>query len=253
MRYNWLSAPPNDEIGRLDPQRVNGWDLMLIVYGLLGVAVGAFQWNASPWFIDAKQRAAEWLIEHDILWPLSDNAPWWLLTHYPANNDLFSWLDGAMITGYILATAALLGSWVLLWLAFSARDVRQSLARQHHPSELQPGSTGGMRRISRLVGAHRIAIENRRYQLSLAVRSTCHVARRRGVLEPLAGGPAISGYWQSTANCRIAALVARSRRSDLVVAAAVLYLVVNHCCEYHPIRLCPADLFIAENITVCAK
>ena len=112
---------PNDEIAQLDPQRGSGWDLLLIVYGLLGVAIGAFQWNASPWFIDAKQSAAEWLIEHDILWPLSDNAPWWLLTHYPANNDVFSWLDGAMITSYILATATLLGSWVLLWLTLSAR------------------------------------------------------------------------------------------------------------------------------------
>lgn len=112
--------PPNQEIANLDPQRGSVWDLLLLTYGLLGVAIGAFQWNASPWYIAAKQAAAEWLIERDILWPLADNAPWWLLTHYPANNDVFSWLDGAMISGYILGTALLLGSWVLLWLAAAA-------------------------------------------------------------------------------------------------------------------------------------
>lgn len=119
--------PPNAEIARLDAGQANGWDLLLLVYGLLGVAVGAFQWTASPWFIAAKQAAAEWLVEREIFWPLADNAPWWLLTHYPSHNDVFSWLDGAMICGYILAVALLLGSWVLLWLAAAATQLPGAL------------------------------------------------------------------------------------------------------------------------------
>ncbi|MEW9899631.1 4Fe-4S binding protein [Chitinivorax sp. PXF-14] len=112
---------PNREIAQLRAEQGSGWDLLLLVYGLMGVAVGAFQWTSSPWFISAKQTAAEWLIERDILWPLSDNAPWWLLTHYPENSDVFTWLDGAMIVAYIGSVAVLLGTWVLAWLAASAR------------------------------------------------------------------------------------------------------------------------------------
>lgn len=113
--------PPNREISQLGTEQGSVWDLLLITYGLLGVAIGAFQWTGSPWFVTVKQTIAEWLVDRDIMWPLADNAPWWLLTHYPEHNDVFSWLDGAMVVGYISATALLCGSWVLLWLAAAAR------------------------------------------------------------------------------------------------------------------------------------
>ncbi|MCZ7655463.1 MAG: hypothetical protein M5R42_16250 [Rhodocyclaceae bacterium] len=41
------------------------------------------------------QKAAEWLVEREWFGPLESNAPWWLLTHYPEANDVFTWLDGA--------------------------------------------------------------------------------------------------------------------------------------------------------------
>lgn len=91
---------------------------VLLVFGLLGVAVGAFQWSASPWFVAAKQAAAEWLVEHEWFALLDDNAPWWLLTHEPAASDVFSWLDGALILAYIGAYALLAGT--LAWLALRA-------------------------------------------------------------------------------------------------------------------------------------
>lgn len=35
------------------------WETALIVFGLLGLAPGAFLWSSSPWFVEAKQRLAE--------------------------------------------------------------------------------------------------------------------------------------------------------------------------------------------------
>src|SRR5260363_50141 len=83
---------PSDEVVRLGQSSAHRWDTVLIAYGLCGLAVGAFQWTLSPWFIAIKQTLAGWLIERDILWPFNTNAPWFLLTHYPRQNDVFNWL-----------------------------------------------------------------------------------------------------------------------------------------------------------------
>lgn len=108
---------PNAEI--LGPVRPGDeTSASLLVFGLLGVAVGAFQWSLSPAFVTAKQAAAEWLVAHDHYALLADNAPWWLLTHQPAASDVFSWLDGLAILAYIGGHALLVGG--LVWLALGA-------------------------------------------------------------------------------------------------------------------------------------
>nr|WP_199068386.1 4Fe-4S binding protein [Chromobacterium sp. ASV5] len=124
---------PSDEVVRVAEKEADGWQTALIVYGLLGVAMGAFHWTASPWFIALKQGAAEWLVDRDILWPLDTEAPWWLLTHYPQHNDVFSWLDGAALIAYVAATALALGSGILLQLAIAVRLAgRWRTQRLHH-------------------------------------------------------------------------------------------------------------------------
>lgn len=107
---------PGWEIADLHVADARPWDARLLVFGILGVAVGAFQWSASPWFVAAKQKIAEWLVERDSFWLLQDDAPWWLLTHYPGSSDVFTWLDGLLILAYIGTTALLVGGWVWLWL-----------------------------------------------------------------------------------------------------------------------------------------
>lgn len=106
------------------PAQTQLWEVLLLAYGLLGVAIGAFQWSASPWFVDLKQRLAAWLVERDALTLLQDNAPWWLLTHYPEAHDTFSWLDGLLILLYIGAVAVVLGTWVLASVYASGRLLR---------------------------------------------------------------------------------------------------------------------------------
>ncbi|QID16277.1 4Fe-4S binding protein [Nitrogeniibacter mangrovi] len=115
---------PGSEVLRMTENDTSRWEVRLLVFGLIGAAIGAFQWSASPWFVQAKLAVAGYLVEHDSFALLGDNAPWWLLTHYPQANDVFTWLDGLMIVGYIGAAAVLIGGWISLWLRAAARVTR---------------------------------------------------------------------------------------------------------------------------------
>lgn len=96
----------------------------MLLFGVIGLAMGAFQWTVSPWFVALKQNLAQWLVEHNQLWALRDNAPWWLLTHYPQLNDSFSWLDGFSIVAYLSLSSIVLGTALMLLLRLTARLAR---------------------------------------------------------------------------------------------------------------------------------
>ena len=131
ISLTWRS--PSHEVVQLGRDAASGWDTALILYGLLGIAIGAFHWTVSPWFIGLKQFLATWLIDHDFTWMLDTNAPWFLFTHYPDQNDVFSWLDGTLLIGYILATAFVYGTTLLALLAAGTRVLgRFDRARLHH-------------------------------------------------------------------------------------------------------------------------
>ncbi|MEZ2349304.1 4Fe-4S binding protein [Caballeronia sp. RCC_10] len=130
IALSWRS--PADEVVNQGDKAANPWDTALILYGLLGIAIGAFHWTVSTWFVDLKQFFAGWLIDHDILWPLEANAPWFLFTHYPEQNDVFSWLDGSLVVGYIVATGLVYGTALLALLAGGARMLGAGSARRLH-------------------------------------------------------------------------------------------------------------------------
>lgn len=144
-----LSArSPEAEVVHIDEG--SGWQTALIVFGLMGLAVGAFLWSASPWFVTIKQAAATWLVDRDIYWPLAQNAPWFILTHYPQVNDSFSWLDGAIVLIFIAAATLIVGGAVFagLWLADRVLPGRQS------PSA---PATAGQAMRSRFDGVNKLA------------------------------------------------------------------------------------------------
>jgi polyferredoxin len=111
----------NHEVITLGEQLASGWQTALILFGLLGIAMGAFQWTANPHFIEVKHIVAEWLIDRNILWPFSENAPWWLLTHYPDQRAVFSWLDGSLLIGYLVGMGLSMGCGLALPLALASR------------------------------------------------------------------------------------------------------------------------------------
>jgi polyferredoxin len=112
---------PNHEIVHVAGQTTKPWETVLLVFGLMGLALGAFQWSASPWFVAAKQGAAIRLVEAGVLWPLDATSPWWLLTNYPDRNDVLTLLDGALLVTYMAAAAVASGGVTTLMLALSAR------------------------------------------------------------------------------------------------------------------------------------
>ncbi len=112
---------PDAEILASRPQDIGSGPALTLLYGVLGVATAAFQWTASPWFVALKTAGANWLIAHDSWTLLQDNAPWWLLTHYPEAADVFTWLDGLAILTFILGGGLILGSLLLLANALATR------------------------------------------------------------------------------------------------------------------------------------
>lgn len=123
---------PDREIRASGNKHVTTAEALMLIFGLIGIATAAFQWSSSAWFVQMKTAAAGWLIERDAFTLLQDNAPWWLLTHYPQANDVFTWLDGACILAFIVGGATALGVAVLIAVraaAWLARDATLSWQR----------------------------------------------------------------------------------------------------------------------------
>jgi polyferredoxin len=124
---------PNDEIVRVARDDPKPWETALILFGLMGVAAGAFHWTGSDVFVETKQAIATWLVDHGVMWPLAAHLPWFLLTNYPGNNDVLTPLDGGLIIGYIGAVAVLIGLATSACLALAARVLGPwRSARFHH-------------------------------------------------------------------------------------------------------------------------
>lgn len=120
-----------DEIARHGREAARPWDSALLLFGLIGVAMGAFHWTASPWYVALRVMALDAVVEHDWLFLLADNAPWWVLTNYPQNQDVFTWLDGTLIVTYILGTGAVGGAALHALCRLAARALGAS-SNPHH-------------------------------------------------------------------------------------------------------------------------
>lgn len=124
---------PDHEIVHVAGRAPNPAETALIVFGLMGVAAGAFHWSASPWFIEIKQACAVLLVDRGFAGLLQIQPPWWILTDYPDHNDRMNLLDGTVLLAYIAATAGIIGAMVSACLGLATACLgRWSWARYHH-------------------------------------------------------------------------------------------------------------------------
>ncbi len=103
-----LRVPGQEVLHRAGP-KTSRWDAALLLFGVMGLAMGAFQWTASPWFVWLKTKLAEHLIAGEHFALFDDQIPWWILTHSPATGDVFSYLDGVCILLYLGLASGLIG------------------------------------------------------------------------------------------------------------------------------------------------
>jgi len=129
---------PTEEVVIYGVRKDNRWEIRLLLFGMIGVAIGAFTWTVCPWFVTYKQSIAGFLVDHNIFWPLDATAPWWLLTNYPANNDSFNWVDGFCVATYIVGCGVAFGLFltlilqVIAWLNLK-QEMKNHLAQAFLP------------------------------------------------------------------------------------------------------------------------
>jgi polyferredoxin len=124
---------PSHEIVHVAGGEPKPWETFLIVFGLMGLAAGAFQWASSPLYVNVRQRLAEWLVVHGGITLIEPRLPWWILTNYPDQNDMMTPLDGALMICYVLAVACLTTIPVGAGLALATRALGPfQIARFHH-------------------------------------------------------------------------------------------------------------------------
>jgi len=112
---------PNHEIVNVAGLRSAPHESALIAFGLMGLANAAFHWSASTWFLAIRQTMVEWLLQHDVMWPLAKALPWFLLTNYPERNDVMMPIDGVALVVFLAASSLIVGVSVSILVALANR------------------------------------------------------------------------------------------------------------------------------------
>jgi polyferredoxin len=128
IHLDWRS--PNQEMVKFGKTDQTLWESIIIIFGLCGFAMSAFQWPNSFWLIHIREIVESWFLAHNIMWVFGTNPPWWLLTNYPEHNDVFTWIFGFELLIYIIVIGLLLGSISTILIALSVR-VSGELNKQH--------------------------------------------------------------------------------------------------------------------------
>jgi hypothetical protein len=100
---------PNEEVVKYGGIKNSFFESLLIIFGLCGIALAAFQWTNSFWFQHFRDVVDSWFLTHQLTSVFNTNVPWWVFTHYPERGDVFSWIYGCEVIAYILLMGFFIG------------------------------------------------------------------------------------------------------------------------------------------------
>ncbi len=98
---------PSYEVVEVAGDAPKPWESLLIIFGMMGIAAGAFQWaSALSMSMSSNGWPNGWWSTAASPW-IQPQLPWWVLTNYPDLNDMMTPLDGGLMIAYILAVACI--------------------------------------------------------------------------------------------------------------------------------------------------
>src|SRR3990172_11468492 len=97
---------PGLEIEEIKNREPNIWE-PIFLFLATGLALGAFHWQASRFYIQYKQALGDFLLNMGLGDFICRNGPWWLMVNYPDAGEVFIWLDFISITTFMLGSMAM--------------------------------------------------------------------------------------------------------------------------------------------------
>lgn len=92
---------PGLEIEEIKDREPNMWEVIFL-FSATGLALGAFYWQASPFYIQYKEILGSLLLRIGLGDFIGKSGPWWLMVNYPSAGEVFNWLDFISVTTFML-------------------------------------------------------------------------------------------------------------------------------------------------------
>lgn len=109
---NWKDAihlnirRPGAELLQINQCEPLFWEVIFL-FGAVGLPLGVFHWTVDPLFLRLKHLLGGLGIDWGLGRIMGWSGPWWLMSHYPEAGEVFSLLDVASITIFILGAVGL--------------------------------------------------------------------------------------------------------------------------------------------------
>jgi hypothetical protein len=109
---------PGAEVEEIGRRNANMSEVMFLFLGA-GVALGGFLWLVLDSYQEFRLWTATTAIRNGILW-IGEAGPSWLMAVYPAEREVFRWVDFLTITAYMAGVMALIAAALSATTALSA-------------------------------------------------------------------------------------------------------------------------------------